>query len=81
MTTDRVQLEEVLTAGHLVTSYRVDVLPPGQGAQWRTFSQGQPIGTKRIDLGKPLTVAAVRLVVLEAFAPPTVTLSVFQPCQ
>lgn len=78
-TIDRIMLEEDVSNGHVVASYRVDVLP--QSSTWTTFSSGQPIGTKRIDLGSRFVAVAVRLVIQNTFIPnPTVTLSAFAPC-
>lgn len=80
---DRVMLEESLVDGHSVAAYQVEVqLQSSQ--DWVSFSSGNPIGSKRIDLhGSSVIVMATRITVLDAFAgtTPTVKVSVFAPCQ
>jgi hypothetical protein len=77
-TIDRVVLEEDVQDGHVVAAWHVEVQV---GGAWQAFGTGQPIGTKRIVLGKAVQATAVRLVVDTVFvANPTVTLSVFTPC-
>ncbi len=78
---DRVMLVEDLTQGHTVAAYQVSV-QTRPGSSWQPFSSGEPIGTKRIDLGKAVSVTSVRLTIGSTFVglQPSVTLFVFSPC-
>eukprot|EP00048_Salpingoeca_helianthica_P015607 m.227635 g.227635 ORF g.227635 m.227635 type:complete len:468 (+) comp17272_c0_seq1:38-1441(+) len=80
-TFDRVMLTEDLTQGHTVASYQVS-FQSSPGSSWTIFSSGQPIGSKRIDLGRTVRATSVRVTVLSVFLSltPNVTIAVFQPC-
>ena len=78
---DRVMLEEDVTNGHTVAAYDVSYQSQS-GASWVRFSSGQPIGSKRIDLGSVTRASAVRFTVLGTFGlTPTVKVSLFKPCE
>ena len=77
---DRIVLEEDVTNGHAVAAYEISFQTQA-GAAWTAFSAGQPIGSKRIDLGSVTRASAVRFVVVDTFGiVPTVKISVFKPC-
>lgn len=67
---DRVAMQEDLSQSQRVAGYKVEYLA-ADGATWLAFSAGVTIGSKRIDLlAAPVSTTALRLTVLEAFAPP-----------
>ena len=71
---DRVMMQEDLAQSQRVAGYRVEFL--AANGSWAPFSAGGPIGSKRIDLlgeAGPVATTALRLTVLDSFAPPQLT--------
>jgi len=66
---DRVAMQEDLSQGQRVAGYVVEFL--AANGSWAAFSAGVTIGSKRIDvLAAPVSTTALRLTVLDSFAPP-----------
>lgn len=65
---DRVVLQEAITQGQTIASYRVRV---GTGESWREVSTGQTIGRQHIAAFPPLTASRLRVELTTTGAPAT----------
>jgi alpha-L-fucosidase len=66
---DVIALQEAIAEGQHVANYRVLGRTP---AGWKTLSWGTTIGAKKLDRIDPVTVDAMRLEILSAFATPRI---------
>ena len=67
---DVIALQEAITEGQHVANYRVLGRAP---SGWKTLSWGTTIGAKKLDRIDPVTVDALRLEILSAFATPRIS--------
>ena len=69
-----VRLEEAVTLGQRITSYRVEARVASEaetrdGGTWREIARGTAVGLRRIDRFAPMDVRALRIIVESSVAP------------
>jgi alpha-L-fucosidase len=65
-----IRIQEPIAMGQRIAAYRVEAHADGA---WQTVSEGTTIGHKKLDrLAAPVTSERVRLVILDALAPPLI---------
>ena len=70
-TFNRILLQEYIPLGQRIAAFHINILTP-EGT-WQTIAEETTVGYKRIVLTEPVTTTAVRLVIDEALACPTLT--------
>jgi alpha-L-fucosidase len=65
-----IRIQEPIAMGQRIAAYRVEAHVDGA---WKTVSEGSTIGHKKLDrLAAPVSSGRVRLVILDALAPPLI---------